>query len=72
MGCFVINLVVLLIAASTEVRQAYRLFIGTVVELIDREVVSEELHEVGLAVYSLFAKPAEEEEDENKFIALKK
>ncbi|OWM65237.1 hypothetical protein CDL15_Pgr008827 [Punica granatum] len=58
--------------ASLEVRQAYKQFIGIVVELIDREVASEEFHEVGLAVYWLFAKPAEEEEDENKYIALKK
>ncbi|KAK4804036.1 hypothetical protein SAY86_003853 [Trapa natans] len=58
--------------APPEVRQAYKQFIGAVVELIDREVASEELHEVALAVYSLFAKPAEEEEDENKFIVSKK
>ncbi|KAL0792290.1 hypothetical protein Bca101_063667 [Brassica carinata] len=48
--------------ASPEVRQAYKQFIGAVVELIDREVPSEEFREVAFAAYRLFGKPVEEED----------
>ncbi|GAV70037.1 DEAD domain-containing protein/Helicase_C domain-containing protein/Sec63 domain-containing protein [Cephalotus follicularis] len=48
--------------ASTEVRQAYKQFIGAVVELIDGEVPSEEFQEVALTVYRLFCEPGEEQE----------
>lgn len=48
-------------AASYEVRQAYKQFIGAVVELIDGEVHPEELREVALAVYRLFGTPEEED-----------
>lgn len=41
-------------AASSEVRQAYKQFIGGVVELLNGEAVSEELHEVAQTVYALF------------------
>ncbi|CAK7322806.1 unnamed protein product [Dovyalis caffra] len=49
--------------ASTEVRQAYRQFIGGVVELIDGEVQSEEFREVVLTVYRIFGE--EENVDSN-------
>ncbi|KAJ6970239.1 DExH-box ATP-dependent RNA helicase DExH14 isoform X1 [Populus alba x Populus x berolinensis] len=49
--------------ASTEVRQAYRQFIGGVVELIDGEVQSEEFREVALNVYRIFGE--EESADSN-------
>lgn len=58
-------------SASIEIRQAYRQFIGAVVELIDGEVPSEEFREVALTVYSLFSGP-EEEEAINKNISQKK
>lgn len=41
-------------AASIELRQAYKQFIGAVVELVDRELPSEEFREVALTVYRLF------------------
>ncbi|CAN6285195.1 unnamed protein product [Urochloa humidicola] len=40
--------------ASSEVRQAYKQFIGAVVELLNGEVVSEEFHGVAQTVYALF------------------
>ncbi|PON70319.1 Activating signal cointegrator 1 complex subunit [Trema orientale] len=40
--------------ASVELRQAYKQFIGGVVELIDGELPSEEFREVALTVYRLF------------------
>ena len=43
-----------LTAAPSDVRQTYKQFIGAVVELLNGEVVSEELHQVALAVYRLF------------------
>ncbi|KAL2516059.1 U5 small nuclear ribonucleoprotein helicase [Forsythia ovata] len=49
--------------ASAEVRQAYKQFIGAVVELMGGEVVSEEFREVALSVYRLFSAAAEDEED---------
>lgn len=58
-------------SASIEVRQAYKQFIGAVVELIDGEVPSEEFREVALAVYRLFGRP-EEEGNVDKNIADKK
>lgn len=56
-------------AASPEVRQAYKQFIGVVVELIDGEVPSEEFREVALTVYRLFGG---EEEASDRNIAEKK
>lgn len=56
-------------------RQAYKQFIGAVVELIDREVQSEEFREVAFTAYRLFGKPVEEEEDSgfsDKSVAEKK
>ncbi|KAI8543195.1 hypothetical protein RHMOL_Rhmol08G0198900 [Rhododendron molle] len=53
--------------ASFEVRQAYKQFAGAVGELIDGEVVSEEFCEVALAVYHLFGKPAEEDNNGRRF-----
>ncbi|KAJ6757654.1 hypothetical protein OIU74_026842 [Salix koriyanagi] len=50
--------------ASTEVRHAYKQFIGGVMELIDGEVQSEEFREVALNVYRIFGK---EESAENNF-----
>ncbi|TXG51591.1 hypothetical protein EZV62_024115 [Acer yangbiense] len=47
--------------ASVEVRQAYKQFIGAVVELIDGEMPSEGFGEVALTAYHLFGKPAKEE-----------
>lgn len=55
--------------ASPEVRQAYKQFIGVVVELIDGEVPSEEFREVALTVYRLFGG---EEEASDRNIAEKK
>lgn len=55
-------------------RQAYKQFTGAVVELIDREVPSDEFREVAFAAYRLFGKPVEEdsETNDNKSIAEKK
>ncbi|XP_004299306.1 PREDICTED: activating signal cointegrator 1 complex subunit 3 [Fragaria vesca subsp. vesca] len=53
--------------ASYELRQAYKQFIGAVVELIDGEVQSEEFREVALAVYRLFGRPEEEGSVETNF-----
>lgn len=57
--------------ASIEVRQAYKQFIAAVVELIDREVVSEEFQEVALTVYRFFG-CSEGEDEDNKRITGKK
>ncbi|XP_047313663.1 DExH-box ATP-dependent RNA helicase DExH14-like [Impatiens glandulifera] len=43
--------------APIEVRQAYRQFIGAVVELMGGEVESEEFYELALTAYRLFARP---------------
>ncbi|OMO53157.1 hypothetical protein CCACVL1_28841, partial [Corchorus capsularis] len=48
--------------ASVEVRQVYKQFVGAVVELIDGEVPSEEIHEVALTAYHLFSGSAEGDE----------
>ncbi|XP_022843050.1 DExH-box ATP-dependent RNA helicase DExH14-like [Olea europaea var. sylvestris] len=59
--------------ASAEVRQAYKQFIGAVVELMGGEVVSEEFREVALRVYRLFSAADEDDEDvDNKRIFEKK
>ncbi|KAL5751483.1 hypothetical protein ACOSP7_026086 [Xanthoceras sorbifolium] len=47
--------------ASIEVRQAYKQFIGAVVELVDGEMRSEDFGEVALTAYHLFGGPAKEE-----------
>ncbi|KAK2663355.1 hypothetical protein Ddye_001929 [Dipteronia dyeriana] len=47
--------------ASIEVRQAYKQFIGAVVELIDGEMPSDGFGEVALTAYHIFGKPAKEE-----------
>lgn len=63
----------IVVIASPEVRQAYKQFIGAVVELVDREVPSDEFREVAFAAYRLFGKPVEEGGDFNdKSIAEKK
>ncbi|XP_042499431.1 DExH-box ATP-dependent RNA helicase DExH14 isoform X2 [Macadamia integrifolia] len=49
--------------ASSEVRQAYKQFIGAVVEFIDGEVVSEEFREVARTTYNLFRNPGEDWDD---------
>lgn len=46
-------------------RQAYKQFIGAVVDLVDGEMRSEEFHDVALTVYRLFSRPMEEEEEDN-------
>ncbi|KAF2312854.1 hypothetical protein GH714_040907 [Hevea brasiliensis] len=58
--------------ASTEVRQAYKHFIGAVVDLIDREVPSEEFRVVALTAYHLFGGPGPGEEDNYHSNILKK
>ncbi|XP_030474192.1 DExH-box ATP-dependent RNA helicase DExH14 [Syzygium oleosum] len=63
--------------ASAEVRQAYKQFIGAVVELVGREVTSEEFREAALGVYSLFGGQSgggsvEDEEAAKQRIAEKK
>ncbi|KAE9599497.1 putative DNA helicase [Lupinus albus] len=55
--------------ASLQVRQAYKQFIGTVVELTDGEMRSEEFHELALTVYRLFGRPMEEEDYIDKTIS---
>ncbi|KAI5331061.1 hypothetical protein L3X38_021187 [Prunus dulcis] len=57
--------------ASIEVRQAYKQFIGAVVELIDGEVPSEEFCEVALTVYHLFGRPEEEDNVETNIAGKK-
>lgn len=52
-------------------RQAYKQFIGAVVELIDGETSSEEFHEVVLTVYRLFSRQIEED-DMDRVISDKK
>ncbi|KAL5815738.1 hypothetical protein ACOSQ4_026379 [Xanthoceras sorbifolium] len=47
--------------ASIEVRQAYKQFIGALVELVDGEMRSEDFGEVALTAYHLFGGPAKEE-----------
>lgn len=59
------------LVASTEVRQAYKQYIGAVVDLIDGEVVSEEFREVALTVYRLFCDRVEEEDDSRRIAAKK-
>lgn len=51
------------VVASTEVRQAYKQFIGAVVDLTGGEVVEEEFKEVALTVYKIFCHHVEEEEE---------
>ncbi|KAL2340704.1 hypothetical protein Fmac_008644 [Flemingia macrophylla] len=58
--------------ASSEVRQAYKQFIGAVVELVDGEMRSEEFHEVAVTVYHLFGRPMEEEDSVDRIISEKK
>ncbi|KAL5077954.1 hypothetical protein RYX36_016938 [Vicia faba] len=58
--------------ASSEVRQAYKEFIGAVVGLVDGEMRSEDFHEVALTVYRLFSRPIEEEDSINRIIYDKK
>lgn len=60
-----------LFLASPEVRQAYKHFIGAVVDLIDGEVVSDEFREVALTAYRLFSEQGDEDEDSRR-IAEKK
>nr|XP_043640038.1 DExH-box ATP-dependent RNA helicase DExH14 [Erigeron canadensis] len=57
--------------ASTEVRQAYKQFVGAVVELIDGVEINEEFKEVALAVHRLFGSHGEEEEVNRRFIEKK-
>nr|KAJ0203753.1 hypothetical protein LSAT_V11C500237010 [Lactuca sativa] len=57
--------------ASIEVRQAYKQFVGAVVELIDGVVINEEFKEVALAVYRLFGTHGEEEEENRRIIEKK-
>ncbi|MCD7464619.1 activating signal cointegrator 1 complex subunit [Datura stramonium] len=57
--------------ASPELRQAYKQFVGTVVELMKGEIVSEEFREVAFNVYRLFSGPMVESE-EHRSIAEKK
>ena len=57
--------------ASPEVRQAYKQFIGAVVELIGGEVVSEEFREVALTTYRLFSDQGEEDNDSRRIAAKK-
>ncbi|XP_055829264.1 DExH-box ATP-dependent RNA helicase DExH14 [Solanum dulcamara] len=57
--------------ASPELRQAYKQFVGVVVELMKGEIVSEEFREVAFSVYRLFTGPMVEGE-EHRSIAEKK
>ncbi|KAI3955130.1 hypothetical protein MKX01_034159 [Papaver californicum] len=49
--------------ASSEVRQAYKRFLGSIVELIDGEVSSEEFRQVAKTVYHLFGAAPQQEDD---------
>ena len=55
-------------------RQVYKQFIWSVVEVMGGEVVSEEFQEVALSVYKLFCTQLEDVEDDqvDKIIAEKK
>ncbi|KAI4335915.1 hypothetical protein L6164_014511 [Bauhinia variegata] len=57
--------------ASVEVRDAYKQFIGAVVELIDRETPSEEFQEVAVTIHRLFS-GFTENEDIDRIISDKK
>ena len=57
------DILIICVAASSEVRQAYKQFIGAVVELIGGEVVDEEFREVALTVYRIFCHHVEEQEE---------
>ncbi|XP_060169501.1 DExH-box ATP-dependent RNA helicase DExH14 isoform X3 [Lycium barbarum] len=57
--------------ASSELRQAYKQFVATVVELMKGEIVSEEFREVAFSVYKLFSGPMVEDE-QHRIIAEKK
>ncbi|GAB4846226.1 activating signal cointegrator 1 complex subunit [Ancistrocladus abbreviatus] len=48
--------------ASSDVRQTYKQFVAAVVELIDREISSEEFQEVALTAFRLFGGQGEEDE----------
>lgn len=63
MEMYVYIVLMICVAASTEVRQAYKQFIGAVVELTGGEVVEEEFREVALTVYRIFCHHVEEEEE---------
>ncbi|XP_010546203.1 PREDICTED: DExH-box ATP-dependent RNA helicase DExH14 [Tarenaya hassleriana] len=59
--------------ASPDVRQAYKQFIGAVVELIDREIPSDDFREVAFAAYRLFGRTEKDDDNSNnKSIAEKK
>lgn len=58
--------------ASSEVRQAYKQFIGAVVALVDGELRSEDFNEVALTVYRLFSRPIEEGDSIDRIIYDKK
>lgn len=58
--------------ASPEVRQAYKQFIGAVVDLIGGEVVSGEFREVAFTAYRLFSDQGEDDDDDTGIIAAKK
>lgn len=53
-------------------RQAYKQFIGAVVELIDGEMPSEEFVVVALTVYRLFGGPSEEDNVADRKIVVEK
>lgn len=56
------------VAAPSEVRQAYKQFIGAVSELLNGEVVSEELQQVAQAVYRLFGGDGTESDTTGKHL----
>lgn len=52
-------------------REAYKHFVGAIVELIDKEVPSEEFHEVALTSYRLFSR-LRDEDDIDRIVTEKK
>ena len=44
-------------AASSNVRQTYKQFLGALVELINGETSSDEFHEIAKTIYDLFTGP---------------
>lgn len=63
---YIYKISIMCVTASSEVRQAYKQFIGAVVELTGGEVVEEEFREVASTVYRIFCHHVEEEEEDRR------
>lgn len=58
-------------AASGDVKQAYRQFLGAVIQLVNGEIDAEELKEVTRGTYEIFSGP-DTDYDSNNWISEKK